>query len=209
MKLIDLSQKIEQGMPVYPGDTDIILEHINCFAKDNFNNHRLDTGMHVGTHIDGRMHMLDVEEYICDIPLESFCGKGCIIRTHNKSVLTAADININILKQIDVVLINTGMDKYYGTDKYYTEHPVIDISLCQRLVEHNIKLVGFDSPSPDRLPFQIHKYLLSNNVLIMENLTNLDKINDYDRFEVFAFPLKLRADSCMVRAVAKILSLKE
>ena len=38
----------------------------------------------------------------------------------------------------------------------------------------------------------------------MENLTNLDKLIGVGKFEVIAFPIKIIADSSMVRAVAKI-----
>ena len=48
-------------------------------------------------------------------------------------------------------------------------------------------------------------FLSLHNLGETENLTNLNKIKDDENFEVMAFPLKIRADSCMVRAVAKIL----
>ncbi len=205
MRLIDLSHNIEVGMPVYPGDNEVILTQTQVYSRDQYNNHRLKTQMHIGTHVDGPMHMTDVNHYICDIDLENFCGKACIIHIQNEDIIKYKDEYIDIIKGKSIVLIHTGMDYCYGKEEYYTKHPVLDISFCELLVKNDVKMVGFDMPSPDRYPFQIHKYLLSHNILILENLTNIDKINSNDNIEVLAFPLKIKSDSCMVRAVARLL----
>jgi len=204
MKLIDLSQNIECSMPVYPGDCQVILSQSNVYSRDKYNNHRLQTGMHIGTHVDGPMHMLDINRYICDMGLDSFCGEGCIIHARNEGAIRLKDEYRHVIKEKSIVLIHTGMDYCYGQEKYYNEHPVLDISFCELLVKKGVKMIGIDMPSPDRYPFEVHRYLLSHNVLILENLTNLDKINTDDTFEVIAFPLKIKSDSCMVRAVARV-----
>lgn len=205
MKLIDLSQTIENGMPVYPGDSSVKLTQTRVYAKDHYNNHSLETEMHVGTHVDGPMHMLDLKKYICDFDLENFCGKGCVIRTRNEILIKMKDSYLDKIRGKDIILFNTGMDSCYGSEEYYSKHPILDESFCEMLVNNKIKMVGFDMPSPDRFPFNIHKYLLSHNVLILENLTNLDKISDNDDFEVMAFPIKIKSDSCMVRVVARVI----
>ncbi|WP_027627812.1 cyclase family protein [Ruminiclostridium cellobioparum] len=204
MKYVDLSQPIHTGMPVYPGDSAVILKHDRVYSREQYNNHSLETGMHVGTHIDGRMHMLDVDEYIGNMPLEQFSGRGGIIHSENESVISLKPGYQEIIEGKDIILFHTGMDRFYGSEKYYNDHPVLDISICKCLAANNIKLVGVDMPSPDRLPFEIHKFLLQNNIFILENLTNLDLISEADVFEVFAFPLKINADSSMVRAIARI-----
>jgi kynurenine formamidase len=204
MRLIDLSQNIMDNMPVYPGDCEVILRQSHFYNRDKYNDHRLDTGMHVGTHVDGPMHMTNVNQYLCDFDLESFCGEGCIINAQNESIIKLKDEHLNIIKENSIVIIHTGMDRYYGTEKYYSEHPVLEMLLCEVLVKKKVKMVGFDMPSPDTFPFEIHKYLLSHKVLILENLTNLDKIKEENNFEIIAFPLKIESDSSMVRAVARI-----
>ena len=65
-------------------------------------------------------------------------------------------------------------------------------------------MVGFDFPSPDYHPFNIHQILLGNQILILENLTNLSELLPYREFELLAFPLKINADSSPVRVVARI-----
>ncbi len=201
MKYIDLTQPIKKNMPVYPGDSAVILEQDKFFEKDGYNNHRLDMGMHIGTHIDGRMHMLNVSEYIGSLPPEHFCGKGCIIYTQNEKIIRMKSDYKDIIRDKEAVLFKTGMDKYYGEAKYYSDHPVLDMSVCEYLAESKVRFIGIDAPSPDHYPFLIHKALLQSNILIIENMTNLDKISSGDQFEV---PLRINSDSSPVRAVARV-----
>ncbi len=206
MKYIDLTQPIKKSMPVYPGDSAVSLEQDKFFEKDGYNNHRLATGMHMGTHIDGRMHMLNVSEYIGSLPIEHFCGLGCLIHTQDEKIIRMKSAYKDIIRDNEVVLFKTGMDRYYGEDKYYSDHPVLDMSVCEYLAESKVRLIGIDAPSPDHYPFTIHKALLQSNILIIENMTNLDKISSDDKFEVFSFPLRINADSSPVRAVARIIN---
>ena len=204
MKIIDLSHPIENGMPVYPGDSKTTINQTAFFNEDKYNNHSLDIQMHAGTHIDGKMHMLDCKKYIDDYPIETFVGKGCIIDARNRSIVEMEQQYESLIKERSIVLIYTGMDKYYGQDRYYNDHPVLSLEFCRHLISKNVKMVGIDMPSPDRPPFEAHKLLLTNNILILENLTNLSQIINESNFEVFALPLNIKADSCMARAVVRL-----
>jgi kynurenine formamidase len=64
-------------------------------------------------------------------------------------------------------------------------------------------MIGIDWFSPDKEPYPFHKLLLENNILILENLTNLDMLIGKN-FKIFAFPLNIHADSSILRAVARI-----
>ena len=72
------------------------------------------------------------------------------------------------------------------------------------LVKQKVKIIGLDWPSPDHHPYPIHEILLKNNILILENLTNLDQLLNETDLEVFAFPLKIEADSSPVRVIARV-----
>ncbi len=62
-----------------------------------------------------------------------------------------------------------------------------------------------DILGPDQPPFLTHKTLLENEILIIENLTNLDQLVGVKNFEVIALPAKFNADAAPIRVVAKIL----
>ena len=86
--------------------------------------------------------------------------------------------------------------------EYYEDHPVISKEMAEFLVRKKVKMVGFDMPSPDRSPYEIHSIFLNNNIFILENLTNLDKLIYEENFSVFAQPLKIKAEGSLVRAMA-------
>ena len=204
-KLINLSQVIEDNMPVYPGDIRTNLFQIKYLNTNKYNDHRLDISMHSGTHIDSPMHLTENKEYISEASLESFIAFGCVLDVRNQPVIKMKTEYEKLVKEYSIVLLYTGLDKFYGTAEYYQEHPIVDIELCRFLLRKNIKMLGMDMPSPDKYPFEIHRLLLENNIFVMENLTNLHKLIGEKSFEVIAFPLKIKADSSMTRAVARII----
>ena len=78
-------------------------------------------------------------------------------------------------------------------------------SAARYLVSKKINLVGIDSPSIDKgndTNFSVHQIFSKNNVLILENLCNLEKIPRV-HFKLIVLPLKLKdATGAPVRAVA-------
>jgi kynurenine formamidase len=73
------------------------------------------------------------------------------------------------------------------------------------MVERKIKILGMDTPSPDKPPFSVHKLLLKSKIFILENLTNMEELLEAKKFEVIALPLKIKADSSISRVVARII----
>lgn len=202
---MDLSQVIEDSMPVYPGDNRTNLFQTNYLKINSYNNHRLEINMHSGTHIDGPMHLTQSKEYISELSLDSFIGLGYVLDVRNQPIIQTKPEYEELIINNSIVLLYTGWDSFYGTEKYYEDHPIIDIDFCKLLVRKSIKMLGMDIPSPDRYPFDSHKLLLGNNIYIIENLTNLDKLLDITSFEVIAFPLNIRADSSMARVIARVI----
>lgn len=203
-KLIDLSQPIANDMPVYPGDRETKLYRVNRFETDHYNDFRLETCMHAGTHMDSPMHMSEKAVFISELPLETFIAKGCLLDARGDSIIRLKKEYAGEVKESCIVLIYTGYDRFYGQEKYYSEHPVIDTDLCGFLIERKIKAVGLDLPSPDKYPFPVHKALFENGICILENLTNLYRLINVKDFEVMAFPLRINTDSSPVRAVARM-----
>lgn len=203
-KYIDLSQSIIHDMPIHPYDDKVILYQDKYLDKDKYVNHRLEIGMHSGTHIDTPMHLTDRETYINEIPVDRFIGRGLLFDVRNESIIKLKGYYSDIVREDDIVLLYTGHSDRYGTKEYYAEQPLIDKDLANFFVEKSIKMLGMDLPSPDNYPFEIHKLLFDNNILIIENLTNLSELIDVKDFDVTAFPLKIRAEASMARVVACI-----
>ena len=204
MKLIDLTHTIHRSIAVFPGDDPIQLKQIRTLERDGFNNYRLSTGMHVGTHIDGPKHMTTDTRLMADLPLEMFTGKGVLIDVSGEETITFRESFRTSIQPESIVLFYSGMDHHFGEADYFTTYPDMSEELARFLTDQHVKIVGLDWVSPDHEPYPIHDILFKSNVLILENLTNLDQLLHETSFEVFAFPLKIEADSSIVRVVARV-----
>jgi kynurenine formamidase len=191
-------------MQIHPLDSPSFLLQEKYIERDEFNLFRLETGLHTGTHIDAPMHLTENKKYINDYDLNRFCGSAVLIDVRGQNVIKYKDSFNNLIKENCIVLFYTGHNIRYGREDYFTKHPVIDIKLAEFLVSRKIKMAGFDLPSPDNEPYPVHKLLLENDIMIIENLTNLEKLI-HKGFEIYAFPLNIKADSSILRVVAKLL----
>lgn len=202
--IIDLTHSIQEGMPIYPGDADTVLDHSKQFSKDGYNNHQLSINMHAGTHIDGPMHLLDIQKYIHEYPMDRFVGDAVILNVVGEKSIESKEKYEAIIKEGQIVVLYTGHSDCYGQPEYFTEYPALTAEFAQLLVRKKVKIIGLDTPSPDYAPFGIHNILLGNDILIIENLKNLKQLLDVKAFEIIALPLAIRADSSIARVIARV-----
>jgi kynurenine formamidase len=204
MKLIDLSHEFKENMPVYPGDEPPKFVQVSDYSKEGCFNYRINSGFHVGTHIDAPFHMIPGAKKLSEINVERFFGKGVLIDATGKKEI---DVDLlerkNVLKD-SIVLIMTGFYKDFGSEEYYNNFPEITEAFAKRMVELKVKIVAMDTPSPDKHPYKVHKILLKEEILIIENLTNLEELLGVDDFEVIALPAKFHSDGAPIRVVVQV-----
>jgi arylformamidase len=199
--IIDLSVPINEDTPVYPGDPATKIEPAGTLAADGYNDHYVSFGTHVGTHIDAPLHMLEGGISLDKAPIESYVGKGKLV------TVTAGNFDgvLNVgLSNNDIVLFFTGMGDKFHESEYFEDYPAMSEATAKYLVDSKVKMVGVDTCSIDNQDgFPIHKILLAGGVLIVENLTNLEKLVGKD-FEVCALPMKLQLDGAPARVIAQV-----
>jgi len=203
-KIIDLTHTIDDRMPVYPGDEPTRLIWTKRLEQDKYNNHCLDINMHAGTHIDIPMHLLEDDRYMSDMQLSEFVGEGKVLDVRGQPIIRLKDEYRDTIAEGCIVLLCTGSDKNFGSDKYFNDHPVLDIEFAKFLVQKRIKMLGMDTPSPDKYPFDVHKLLLKNDIFIIENLKNVESLLGYDKINIIAFPLKVKAAGALARVAATV-----
>lgn len=204
MKIIDLTHPFTDSMPTYPGDSMPSLKKIASIDKEEYTDYKLETTMHVGTHIDAPAHMIESGKRIDELSLELFHGRGVVVDARGKREIDAEIVGHRNIKKDDIVFFCTGFSEKYHTPRYFVEHPVVTKALAKELVKRKIKMVGFDLPSPDRPPFAIHKVLFRAGILIAENITNLETLLKVRTFDVAAIPLRIGADAAFARIMAII-----
>jgi kynurenine formamidase len=105
------------------------------------------------------------------------------------------------------VLIHTGWDIHWNTEKYYENHPYLTQGAATYLKDCQVKLVGIDSHNIDNTQGKsrpVHTTLLGADILIVEHLCNLSLLPQ-DGFTFSAIPPKFKGVGTFpVRAMAKI-----
>ena len=108
------------------------------------------------------------------------------------------------IREGSTIIFWTGWQKNLEKEIYFTKNPGLAVSAAKYLVSKKINLVGIDSPSIDLgsdSNFSVHHILAKNNILIVENLANLDKIKSV-MFHLITTPLKLKnATGSPIRAL--------
>ena len=204
MKIIDLTHTFKKDMPVFPGDEKPRLSKDSSFDTHGYQGFRLNTGMHVGTHIDAPLHMIPGGRTLAYFKPEKFIGPGILIDTRGKKIIDAALIRKKKISPGSIILIRTDLSKKFHTAAYYKNYPVITENFAKEVIRLKAKIVGIDFPSPDREPFRVHKLLLGKEILIIENLTNLAQLARVKKFTVLALPMKIALEAAPVRIIAII-----
>ena len=208
VKPIDLSLVISESIPSFPGSPTPQFLSWSDIENDGYNLELLFLSSHTGTHIDAPYHFVKNGLKII--------GKAILIKLKKpkNTSITKSDI-ISFEKRNGKIPNNssiffyTSWQKNLKKDNYFTENPGLDMSSAKYLVSKKINLVGIDSPSIDLgkdESFSVHHILSKNNVLIVENLANMNKIKSKE-FNFTILPLKLKdATGSPVRAVASMIT---
>ncbi|MDR1668537.1 MAG: cyclase family protein [Oscillospiraceae bacterium] len=204
MKLIDLSHKLDEDTPVFPGDHPLTLNRVKTLERDKHTAYLLSSCLHTGTHIDAPMHMAEDTNMIGDFPPDCFIGGGVLLDVRGEDPISMKPCYEESVRADSAVLLYTGHDRLYGSDAYFSRHPVVSGELGAFLLSRKIKMLGMDTPAPDRPPYTFHRALLSAGIFVLENLTNLQNVPKTGAFEIIALPLKIAAEASFVRAVCRV-----
>ena len=209
MQIIDLTQEIDEHIQVFPGSPKVSLLQWSNFESHKFASEVIFCSTHVGTHIDAPYHFKSTGNTIDKISLKRLIVKEKIkvlkIEKEDDEEIEISDLKNYEIRENDSILINTNWSKYKHMNKYFTNSPGLSKAAAKYLSEIKINLVGIDSPNIDPATdedFSSHKIFSENNILILENLMNLDKLLN-KRFIFIALPLKLKnCSGSPIRAVA-------
>ena len=225
MNVIDLSHTIHDGIQIYPGDPQPGIKPGLIHEKDYCHVDVITLGSHTGTHIDAPYHFLADGLKIDEIAAGRFVGNGVLVDVTlkgDRELIDAKDIEpyAEKIKKGDFVIFKTGRDKFFGTTKYYL-HPYLSAEAARYLLALGVALVGIDAmnidptyleptdlaaslekpPREEEYGYPVHDILLGNNILIVENLCNLNRILPLTGLYSF-LPLKLKgSDGSPIRAV--------
>lgn len=213
--IIDLSYPIKEEMAVYPGLPHPDFQWLEVPGVEGNYTSQITIASHAGTHIDSPKHFVPSGKSINDLELEQFIREALQVNINIepgsrvklddlRAALEKADEEIH---QGDILIINTGIHSQYGRKEFAREFPVPTEDVCRYVVDQGITCYGTDALSVDVFGSETspnHKYMLGQEIPIIESLTNLDQTNK-SRFQFMALPLRIeRAEGAPCRAVALV-----
>ena len=215
--LIDLSHTIEHGLVTYKGlPAPIICDYLSRENSKQFYEEgttfqigKIEMVANTGTYIDCPFHRFENGKDLSAIGLENFAElDGIVIRVPFSETLAVTPEHFkNYAIKNKAVLIHTGWDINWNTEKYYENHPFVTKEAAEYLRDSNVKLIGIDSHNIDDTRGRtrpVHTTLLGAEILIVEHLCNLYLLPK-DGFTFSAIPPKFKGVGTFpVRAMAKL-----
>jgi|SRR5882672_6080892 len=226
LEIIDLSQEIFPGMPVYPGLPEVkITVHASHEQWDGITNsdvvspavNRLELGEHTGTHVDALSHMAREyrEETIDTMPLTMFYTEGICLDLSHKGLLELIEIadleralseaDLEIKHGETVLLYTDHYRRAFGTDNWHNG-PGVSIAAARWLGEQQIAAFGVEPMAPGVIDVsnkEVHHICGELGFTHYENMINLYRLIGRGRFRFIGLPLRIRGGTgSPVRAIA-------
>jgi arylformamidase len=192
--IYDLTLSLDENTVVFPGDPIFKRTCIQSIDNEsNFNLSKIEMGNHTGTHIDFPVHVIPGGKNSSDYDMNELIDNGIIVHVpEDMSTITRSFVNNNVNKKYRIVFFQTKASGNCQKRSLNENYVHIELGAAEALLERSVCIVGIDSMSVDayqdaNLP--THQFLLSNNILIVENL-NLENIVPGD-YKIFLAPLKV------------------
>lgn len=201
---IDISQPLDENVPVWPGDTPF--SYRLTWTKEDtgsVNVGQVTMSTHIGTHIDAPFHFDSSGKKVIDLSPDLYLGPVRVIYLKHPQTIGPEELKGENLEGVSRLLIRT--DTWLDRSSFPAAIPPVHPTLAPFLAERGIRLLGLDLPSVDPLDSKelpAHHALTSHGVHILEGAV-LHHVEAGD-YEMVALPLPLtEADGSPVRAMLR------
>jgi kynurenine formamidase len=203
-RFVDLSHTIEDGMITYKGfPAPLVCDHLSHAASranyapgTEFQIGRIEMVGNTGTYIDSPYHRYADGADIAGLALDAIASIDAVVvraaGARDRAIPRSAFASLDLRGK--AVLVHTGWDAHWRTDRYFEGHPFLTADAATHLRDAGATLVGIDSLNIDDTadPARpVHTTLLGAGIPIVEHLCALDAVPDAG-FRFSAVPPKVR-----------------
>jgi len=153
MKIIDLSQELFTGMPVFPGDPEVKIEPVLTIEDGGWLVRRLEINSHDGTHVNLPAHVMTGGKTVNNFGIEEFVG-DCEIYFEGMAMN----------EKVGVIFRDQNIDK----------------GIAEQIKLQKPKFVGLSEEF--EFDLEIEKDLLLNGIISYEKLANLKTLPNKFKF---------------------------
>lgn len=207
MKIFDVTQIMEEGMPVWPGEAEFVLRRDKKIEEGaNANVSRLEMSVHTGTHVDAPFHFLSSGGTVENLLLDVLIGSAQVVELDESVDEITREVleKVHFAEGVERVLFKTRNSSYWkmGNKQFQEGFVGIDEGASRLLVEKGVRLVGIDylSVAPFKRSRPTHEVLLEAKIVIIEGL-DLSSVTAGE-YTLYCLPLKLKhTDGAPARVV--------
>lgn len=201
---IDVSQRLDNNIAVWPGDTPFSYEvDVSKEESGSVNIGKLTLSTHTGTHIDAPFHFDNEGKKVIDLDINLYIGSAVVVHLPNRQLIEKEELEKLNVDNVTRLLIRT--DAWQNRTVYPEEIPTLESEAIDYLASIGVLLIGFDLPSVDHMESKTlpnHHKLANSGIHILEGLI-LDDITS-GHYQLIALPLPLvEGDGSPVRALLK------
>ena len=216
---MDLSHIVEHGMTTYPGlPGPVICDFLSREASRahyapgvEFQIGKIEMVANTGTYLDAPFHRYADGVDLAGLSLDSLADLDAVVvripAGGDRAIGRASFEGRDLIGK--AVLVQTGWDQYWRTERYLSGHPFLTGEAAEYLVAQGAVLAGIDSLNIDDTgdwSRPVHSTLLAAGVPIVEHMCNLSSLPERD-FRFFAVPAKIAGfGTWPVRAFGHVLS---
>lgn len=211
MPIYDVSVRLSETTPTYPGDPGIEIKNWKSLANgDSANVSLLHMGAHSGTHVDAPAHFIEGAGRVESLPLEALIGEAQLVDVpENITTIDASFAGTHCQPGRERILFKTRNSNFWSGEKpvFHADFTHLDLGAAEYLVSQGAKLVGIDYLSIEQFKSKTHEThlaLLSKGVVILEGL-DLREVGA-GIYELICLPLRIAGgsgDGSPVRAVLR------
>lgn len=207
-RLIDVSVPLHNGMPFWPDTPGFRRIQFRKLADgDSCNNSRLETDVHIGTHVDAPLHFVERGAGVDQLPLEDLVGPATVGHLPGADSVGVKELeSLSLAGDVRRLLLRTRNSLLWeqGHREFQSDFVGLTAEAAQWLVDRGIRLIGVDYLSVQRFTDgpRTHEILLGAGVVILEGL-NLSRVEP-GVYELMCLPVLLAgSDGAPCRAVLR------
>lgn len=219
MRVVDLSPTLERGIPNWPMHPPLVIDKARDKDRDGYYCQLLMISEHTGTHVDAPVHFHPemTDKYIDLFPADNLIAPAVLYDFSSYELQPGELVTLEMVQKYEaeknvavgkgeIALINFGwMQRFWRTDSqspwFVKNSPGIREDAIIHFKERGIRAMGCDTvacdmPVVDGVGGETTGHTthwLPNSILIIEMLTNLDKLSLRSLF--VATPLKIKEGS--------------
>ncbi len=202
-EIFDITHPLNREMITWMDEDALSIDQYTSIGNGDYcNTSRITIDLHAGTHIDAPKHFIDNAGTVDSLGTDTLIGEAFVAETSAEKI-TAALLEDMGIPETKRLLFKTRNVDLHRKSSFISNFVALDLSAAEWIVERDIKLVGIDYLSvelPDSTGYPVHRKLLENGVVILENIRMEDVPEG--RYNLIALPMKLEGvEASPVRAI--------